>query len=315
MRRFLLTALVGVLAVGLLPPLAAALFGWGPDPSHLPPHGKTVSIEDGRSLHLKEVGDGTPVVLVHGLPSNAADWVDLPDRLAALGPYRVIAYDRVGYGYSSREEAADGGYTYASNARELAALLDALEIEQAVLVGWSYGGGVVMTLASEAPERVSHLVLVASVGPAMPDDPQDVADRILASPFAVPLFQWVGSIPPLSRAMTGATLRQAFARERDIPEGFVDYTRALLGLPGTLRAFSLEAQGQDVGSLKPEALHMPSLVIHGADDFLIPYDVAEDLHRRLPSSDFVTVLSGSHMLPVTHADLLAEKIHDLVGAY
>jgi pimeloyl-ACP methyl ester carboxylesterase len=313
-RRLVLTLLVLLVALAFGPPLLAPLAGWEPDPATLPPHAKSVTLADGRSLHVMERGEGTPVVLVHGLPSCAADWAELPARLVERGPYRVIAYDRIGFGYSSREADPEEGYTYQSNARELGALLDALGIEAAALVGWSYGGGVVQTFARQHPDRVTHLVLVGSVGPEEIRE-ESLLDAILGSPAGVAILKWVGSVPLLSKRMTRDTLVQAFAREEAIPEGWIEYTRALLSLPGTLEAFVHEAQRGDFATLKPEEIEMPSLVIHGAEDYLIPYTVGEDLHRRLPDSRFAAVLSGSHMLPVTHPDLLADKIHDLIGAY
>lgn len=318
MRRFLGTILLLVAAVALLPPLAARLFHWGPDASLLPPHARTVSLADGRSIHYVPVGDpaGVPVVLIHGLPSNAADWADLPHVLAEKGPYRVIAYDRIGYGYSSRAEAKSGGFTYGSNATELRELLDALEIQQAVLVGWSYGGGVAMTFAQRFPERVSHLVLIGSVSPHVAQDQrQSLVDRIVGSRAGVAILDWVASVPPLSRALTRSALIDAFARPEAIPDGWVDYTRAVLALPGTIEAFVAESQRADESGLHPEQIQTPALVIHGADDYLVPYPVGEELHRQLSGSKFVAVLSGSHMLPVTHADLLADAIDDFVGAY
>ena len=88
---------------------------------------------------------------------------------------------------------------------------------------------------------------------------------------------------------------------------------AMLALPGTLRSFVLEAQRDDVGSLHPESLHIPALILQGTDDQSVPRLVGEDLHRRLPQSRLVLVPHGSHMLPVTHPDLVAEQIHTFLA--
>src|SRR5262249_32743677 len=157
-----------------------------------PPPGRNVAIGNNLTLNLTEIGSGTPVVLVHGLPSCAADWALVPAKLAALG-HRVIVYDRAGYGYSSRPDPTPDRYTYSSNARDLTALLESLNIERAALVGWSYGGAVVQTVAQQHPDRVSRLVLLAAVGPAQPTDQDDLLSTILRSPLAVPVFNWVAA--------------------------------------------------------------------------------------------------------------------------
>jgi pimeloyl-ACP methyl ester carboxylesterase len=312
MRRWAIRLLVLVVAVAIGPPLLARVLRLEPDPSVRPAPGRAVPIGGGLALNVIEAGSGAPIVLVHGLPSNAYDWADMPQKLAARG-YRVIAYDRVGYGYSSRSSHAPDRYTYASNARDLGGLLDALGIERAVLVGWSYGGGVVQTFAAQAPERVSHLVLVAAVGPAQPRSDEPL-DRILRSPVAPAIFAWVRSIPPLARSMTEQSLVQAFAGRDAMPPGWVAYTQAMLALPGTLAAFILEAQRADESILRPDALRVPALIIQGTADTHVPPAVADDLHRGLAGSELVTIPDGSHMVPVTHADLLAEKIDTFLHA-
>ena len=319
MRKFFLTLILLVLAAVFLPPWLADFFGWRSLSRHLPPVEQSIDIGGGRRIHLQQVGEGPTIVLVHGLPSTAADWADLPDTLAAHD-YRVIAYDRIGYGYSSRPEpGSDEGpnhYTIESNAADLRDLLDALAIDRAALVGWSYGGEIVQSFALASPERVSHLVLIGSVGPEWrPGTGQEdsLLATVLGSRFGEAIFGWISAVPPLSRKLTRDALIDAFSGERAIPPTWTDYTRAYLGLPGTLRAMVEEERRNRPETLHPEELEMPSLVIHGTDDRLVDYEVGEDLHRRLPGSKLETVFAGSHMLPVTHPALLADKIHGLIG--
>ena len=308
MRRLALwvAALLFVVAFG--PPLVAHVFRLEPDASVRPPPGKAVAIGHGLHLNVVEVGSGFPIVLVHGLPSCASDWATLPQKLAAKG-YRVIAYDRMGYGYSSRTPPTPDRYTYESNAHDLAALLDALGLQKAALVGWSYGGAVVQTLAREAPGRVSHLVLVAAVGPAQPENKHDALSLVLHSPVGSAVLGWVASIPPLARQMTHENLVQAFTRADAIPPGWTEYTQAMLALPGTLDTFVLESQRGHSAALQPQLLRMPALILQGTADRLVPPAVGEDLHRRLAGSQLVMIPGASHMLPVTHPDLLADRIH------
>lgn len=308
MRRIAL-GLAALAALVWLPPRCTPALGLGPDPATLPPPARAVAIGDGLALNVVEVGSGPPVVLVHGLPGNVGDWAEQPDALARRGR-RAIAYDRIGYGWSSRAAAEDGdAYTVAANARALAGLLDALGIERAALVGWSYGGAVVQTLAVEAPERVSHLVLVGAVGPALADVRGDLVEALARSRFGVAAFRWVAAVPPVGRWTTGGALATAFSGAAHVPPGFLDRTRAQLAMEGTLEAFVAEMQRMDARALAPERIAVPALVVHGSDDRSVPLAVGEDLARRLPHGELRVVEGGSHMLPVTHGDRLAEEIH------
>lgn len=312
MVRALGALAVLLLALAFLPPLAADLFGYRTSPKLVPRDGRLVDIGEGRFLHVVEKGQGPPVVLVHGLPGTAADWAQTPRHLAEQG-FRVISYDRVGYGHSSREPETTTGYTYRSNADDLRALLDALKIESAMLAGWSYGGAVVQTFAQTWPERASSLALIGSVGPSMVGEEYESAGvmGLLEGGAGEAIFEWLAAIPPLGRAVTRDILTEAFGKERAIPDGWVDRTRAALELPGSFRAMIEEEARGDPGALRPELLTMPTLVIHGTEDRLVPYDVAEHLAARLPLARLETVFDGSHMLPVTHPEQLARDMYEL----
>jgi non-heme chloroperoxidase len=309
----LFTAAVSALALG--PPLAARMFGPWVDSSLRPPPGRAVSIGEGLQLNVVETGAGEPIVLVHGLPSCAADWAALPEALARRG-YRVIAYDRVGYGHSSRAEDVRGRYTLASNAADLQALLDALQLERATLVGWSYGGGVVQTLATREKGRVAHVVLVASVGPAQPQQGFDPLNLLLTLPVgAEAVLDWIASVPPLAQWMTRANVVEAFAGTDAVPDGWTEYTRAMLSMPRTTRSFVLEWQREGYAQLRPEVITQPTLIFQGERDPSVPPAVAEDLRWRIPNAELVTVPGAGHMLPVTHPELLAEHIDEFVRAH
>src|SRR6266566_1479830 len=111
---------------------------------------------DGVRVHYQEAGDqNLPVmVLIHGFASSTLVWSEVLLRLAGEG-FRVIAPDLLGYGYSGKPRR--GEYTIASQARMIIGLLDALGIEQANVVGTSYGGAVAATCALDYPERVARL--------------------------------------------------------------------------------------------------------------------------------------------------------------
>ena len=313
MRRFIVFFLVLLAALAFLPSILTPLLGLGPDPALLPPPGRAVSVGEGTVLSVTEAGTGDPVVFVHGLPGSASDWGAVPAQLAALG-YRTIVYDRAGYGFSSRPPEVPGRYTLTSNARELAGLLAALGLERATLVGWSYGGGIVQTLAVESPQLLSRLVLLSSVGPLEVPDPEGepVASRLVRSPIALPLFDWMRNVPPLARAVIHDGLVKAFTDPAAIPRGYEARTEALLALPGTLRSYVLEEQRFDPKTLRPEAISARTLVLQGSDDLLVKPAVAEDLAKRLPDARLVVVPIGSHMLPLTDPDQVVRRIHEFL---
>jgi 2-hydroxymuconate-semialdehyde hydrolase len=285
------------------------VFGGGADLSTVPPRARAVAIGDGLALNVQEVGEGTPVVLVHGLPSNIGDWAGLPERLAALG-HRVVVYDRVGYGWSSRAAEGADAYTIPANARQLGQLLDSLGIERAALVGWSYGGGIVQAFAAEHPERVSKLVLLGSVGPTLDDEGSDPIDAIAESPIGPAVFRWVASVPPVAESLVTGSLADMFSGAEHVPPGFADRTVAQLALPGTMDAWLAESRNEGYAALHPEWIQAPTLVIHGSDDRAVTVGVAEDLAKRLPHGKLELVPQGSHMLPATHTDELAAQIHE-----
>lgn len=121
---------------------------------------------DGVELYIKEWGDGPAVVLMHGWPLNADSWDDQALAIANAG-FRVIAYDRRGFG---RSEQAWDGYDYDTLADDLAAVIEATEAENPVLIGFSMGGGEVARFLSRYPGQARAAVLVASVVPYLLQD-------------------------------------------------------------------------------------------------------------------------------------------------
>jgi pimeloyl-ACP methyl ester carboxylesterase len=241
---------------------------------------------------------------VHGLPGCAYDWTPLPERLAA-GGRRVIVYDRVGYGYSSpRSSGSD--FTLEQNASELLQLLETLDVSDATLVGWSYGGGVVLRAGLRGSQRIGRLVLLASVGREMGEIPElGLVQRMINSR---PVLAWLSMIPPLSRAVAKFASAEVFS-DQTMPEWWVPQLRANLARPGTVDAWLGERDGLTLDGLDPGPLDLPVLVIHGDDDQSVSPEVGNDLYERaLPDASILRVAGGSHMLPITHADLLARRL-------
>ncbi len=295
-----------------LPPTIAILVGAGPDLTTLPPPGRLLEVGGGVKLNVVEKGAGEPLILVHGLPGIAADWDPLFTKLATTN--RVIAYDRAGYGYSDKP---DGGFEVISDARRLLELMGVLGLDQATLIGWSYGGGVVQEAARLAPDRADHLVLIAAVGPALNalEEPRNAMLVVLvSSPLGLPLARWVFAVPPLARAVVRSQSAEAFSTKTGLPPYWLERSYAHMSQWGSLRTFIEEARRMRPKMLKPEEVQTPTLVISGTNDLLVPVSVAKDLDRRLPHSELAIITGASHMVPVTHTVEVAKRIVAFLGA-
>jgi pimeloyl-ACP methyl ester carboxylesterase len=307
MLRRTLLALAALLAAALLlPPLWYALF---PETRpELPPPGRRVEVAPGVGVNLIEAGDGPPLVLVHGHPGCAYDWAPLQRELAARG-HRVLAYDRVGYGRSDGRPGGD--YTVEANARELLALLEAEGLRDVTLVGWSYGGGTSIVAARRDPERIARLVLVGSVGPGIEN--REAPPRLVVEFMAGPGLTWLARVPPLARRLRAALTASAFDPD-PVPPEFLVQLDANFGRPHTLTTF--RSEGRDLGGeadLDPAPIDRRILVAHGDADRLVPLAVGRELFARARRGELRVVPGGSHMLPITHAAELADRIAAFVS--
>jgi pimeloyl-ACP methyl ester carboxylesterase len=304
-RVFLWLGALVLLAL-VLPPLFFAL-----DrelPPELPPAGRHVEVAPGLAVNVLEAGSGPTLVLVHGHPACAYDWEPTLRELAGRG-FHVVAYDRVGYGRS--DGRAPARVTVETNAGELLALLAALGLRDVTLVGWSYGGATYIVAAKRDPSRIARLVLVGSVGPGIeqgrPKLPEPVLDFLIG-----PVFAWVASVPPLMQRFLAAGSRNAFHPD-PVPGWYQTLLEANFARPHTLAAFGSE--GRDLGGeadLDPGPIERPILVIHGDADRLVPLAVGRGLAAQARVAELQVVERGSHMLPVTHPQLLADAIDRFV---
>jgi pimeloyl-ACP methyl ester carboxylesterase len=179
-------------------------------PRHRQPTARRVP-GDGVSLHARDWGGaGAPVVLLHGLASNARIWDGVAPRLVAAG-LRVVALDQRGHGDSAQP---DGGYDFATVGRDLAAACAALGLERPLLAGHSWGADVALRFAADRPGAVAGLALVDGGLVALRDRAGPdlaVARRRLAPPrLSVPLARWLARadrFPPAEREWVREFLR------------------------------------------------------------------------------------------------------------
>jgi pimeloyl-ACP methyl ester carboxylesterase len=236
-------------------------------------------------------GRGPVVVLLHGQPGNAADWRPLVPHLTAA--FTVVVPDRLGYG---RTGGRAGGFT--DNAAAVVELLGHLEVDRALLVGHSWGGGVAIAAAEHYPERVVGLVLLASVGPA---EPIGRIDRILAGRLVGDLAAAVGI------GGTEHLLRVPAFQRRVLPY-LPDPARRLLGVLGTAdapgghlwRSFADEQRifVLGVGDLAVGLADIagPVAVVTGTADRIVPSGVAHRLADAIPGAELLEVPGVGHLL-------------------
>jgi pimeloyl-ACP methyl ester carboxylesterase len=281
-----------------------------------PPRGRFLR-DAGLSLHYLDQGTGgPPIVLLHGNGAMAEDFVasGLFGRLAAR--HRVIAFDRPGFGHSTRPRGR--AWTPAAQAAVLLRGLRALGVERPVLVGHSWGVLAALSMALQAGrEEVSGLVLLA--GYALPSPRLDVLPpSLLALPGLGDVLNHT-LMPPLNQLLAPALFRRIFA-PRPVSPGF----RAGFPTALALRPRSLRATAGDTALMIPGAaalaphydrLLMPVTIMAGTGDRMVDTDgQSAALHRRIPHSRFLPLQGAGHMFHHTHMAEVAAAIEDMAAA-
>lgn len=268
----------------------------------------TFTTRDGVELYYKDWGSGQPIVFCHGWPLNADSWESQMIFLADHG-YRCIAHDRRGHGRSSQPWDGNDMDHYAD---DLAELLDHLDVTNAVLVGFSTGGGeVARYIGRHGTRRVAKASLVSAVPPLMLKTdanpgglPMEVFDGIRAAQLAnrSQLYLDLPSGPFYNFNRPGATVSQGLV-----------HTWWMQGMMGghkntfdSIKAFSETDFTEDL-----KKFTIPTLIIHGDDDQVVPIDASGRASKTLvPHATLIVYPGAPHGLTETHkdqvnADLLA----------
>jgi pimeloyl-ACP methyl ester carboxylesterase len=239
-------------------------------------------------------GDGPPLLLIHGIGDNSRAWLDVIPMLARK--HLVIAPDLLGHGESDKPRADYSVAAYANGMRDL---LTVLGIDRVTLVGHSLGGGVAMQFAYQFPERTERLVLVASGGAGRGVSP---LLKLASLPFAEFGLAALRITP--ARVGIGAAIDLLRAMDSDLGIDALDLRRVVRGLPDsearaafvrTLRSV-VDWRGQVVTGLDRCYLTrgMPTMLIWGARDSVLPVGHARRAHTAMPGSRLEIYPNAGH---------------------
>lgn len=261
--------------------------------------GHYVTTKDGTRIFYKDWGSGRPVVFSHGWPLDADAWDSQMLFLVQKG-FRVIAHDRRGHGRSDQPATGNNMDTYAD---DLAAVLDALDIKGATLVGHSTGGGeVARYIGRHGTKRVAKAVLIGAVPPTMAKSaaypnglPLEVFDGIrkgvadnrsqFYKDLAVPFFGFNRPNAKVSQGTIDAFWSQGMAG-------------GILGQYLCIKEFSEVDYTEDL-----KKITVPTLILHGDDDQIVPIDNAAKLSAKIVKNATLKVYPGaSHGMCVINAD-------------
>lgn len=271
-----------------------------------PPLGEIIDV-GGHPLHAHQMGDDGPVViLIHGASGNTRDMsFSLARQLS--DNYRVIMFDRPGLGYTPRLHGR--GESPAEQARLLDDAAQALGVEQAILLGHSFGGAVVMAWAVERPERVAAVVNLAGATLPWPS-PVSALNRIQASRLGgATLVPLISALAP--RRMVKNALTEVFA-PAPVPDGYA----AHFGPALTLRPDTLRTNSRQIVALKGHLRAMapryaqitvPVEILHGDADTTAGLDIhSRPLAAMLPDAQLTVLPGAGHMPHHSHeSDVIA----------
>jgi len=267
--------------------------------------------QDGTKLRWKELGQGRPVILIHGWPLSADSWDPIMIKLAEAG-YRAVAYDRRGFGHSDH---APTGYDYDTFADDLAAVMEETgATDDVALVGFSMGGGeIARYLSKHSGKGVSQAVLVSSVVPYMlkTDDnpngvPQATFDQMTAGmkkdfrKFFTPFF---------SDFYGDGILTDAVSQEEKDWAWMTTMRASQYATLQAANAFATTDFRPDLASFT-----IPTLVIHGTADKTVPIDATgREVARQVAGAKLIEYDGEPHAVFATQTERLGDDIVAFLG--
>jgi len=262
----------------------------------------TIKTRDGTKIYYKDWGTGQPVVFSHGWPLNSDSWEAQMQFLASNG-YRCIAHDRRGHGRSSQPWNGNDMDTYAD---DLSDLIEKLDLKRAVLVGFSAGGGeVARYIGRRGTKRVAKAALISAVPPLML--------KTAANPGGLPMKVFDGirrsclaDRSQFYKDLAGGPFFGANRRGSKVSEGMIDafWLQGMqAGAKNTFDCIKAFSETDFTKDLKK--LDVPTLILHGDDDQIVPIGAAALRSSKLVENATLKIYKGApHGLAYTHKDKL-----------
>ena len=264
-----------------------------------------VKARDGTQLYYKDWGSGRPVVFIHGWPLNADMWDYQLAHLAAHG-VRAISYDRRGFGRSDQPWM---GYDYDTLADDLSDLIEALDLTDVGLVGFSMGGGeVARYLGRHGSGRVSRAALVAAVTPYLMKTAEH-PDGVDVSVFDK-IVEGLMKDRPHFLAQFGPQLYGKTLLDAKVSDETLQWT-LMMALQGSQRATQACVRAFSETDFRKDVprFDVPTLVVHGSADKIVPIDVAGRQSAKLiPGAEFIEYEGEPHGLFITAKERLGADL-------
>lgn len=262
----------------------------------------TVTV-DGHAIDMayRDEGEGTPIVFLHGIPTNSYLWYEVAP--AFEGDRRVIVPDMVGYGSSEMSDDFDRSI----RAQEIAVegLLDELGIDSCTFVGHDLGGGVGLRLAAHQPERVDRLVLSNAVV-------YDSWPVQFVTDIGLPSFPRKND-PEEVREMLDDTFRDGTYGEASdaFVEGMVEPWASKEGVVSLSRA-AVSTNTSHTTEIDPSGIEADTLLLWGAEDDFQPIEYAERLEGEIPESDLVSLDEAYHWVVEDRPEVYREHLREFL---
>lgn len=257
--------------------------------------------EKNYQLYYEDFGHGQPIILIHGWPLSGKSWEAQVPVLLELG-YRVISYDRRGFGKSS--PTADG-YDYDGLTADLHELITELELKNVILFGFSMGGGeVVRYLTNYGSENIDKVALISSIIP--------IVKQREDNPNGVPQDDLNEIMDNLKK--NRVTFLETFHKNfynygllsQTVSQAQLDYDWSIASYASPIATIKC-AESWANTDFRPELsnVNVKTLIVHGDDDQIVPIDTAgRQAAEGISNNEFVVIEGAPHGLNVTHADQL-----------
>ncbi len=225
--------------------------------------GRSVQLE-GLELYYEELGDGAPLVLLHGFGGCSQNWYPFTDELARH--YRLLLVDLRGHGYSTNP---GNRFTHRDAAGDVLRLLDELGIERCSAMGMSTGGMTLLHVATRQPQRLEALVLISATS-HFPEQARAIMRRASFD-----------TLPPDVRAMYRECAKRGDAQIRQLIEQF--------------RALHANHDDMSFTAQDLSAIEARTLLVHGDRDPFFPVEIAVSMFRAIPRAELWVVPGGDHV--------------------